>query len=64
MTAEITFATAQQTAIPELKREAKQMHYIIIKTPKGEVVINSGENTINKLKAISDEKGGNTPKTK
>lgn len=48
----VTTTTVKQEAIPELGREAKEMHYVVITTGKGKRVINVGKETITEVKKL------------
>lgn len=54
MKATVTVTSVTQTANKELGTAEKHLHYLIIQTSKGKEVINVGEKTVKKVKALDD----------
>lgn len=50
-------AKATQTAIPELEKEEKTLYYLIIGSKPNEIVLNIGEKSYAKIKALEEIKG-------
>lgn len=56
--AKVTTTTVTQTANEILGTKEKNLHYLIIETEKGKLVINVGEKTTAEVKKLTEEKGG------
>lgn len=58
----VTITTQRQEALPELGRDAKTIHYIIIGEGDDKIIITSGESTTKKIMAIMNKKPTETKK--
>lgn len=56
MNATVKVTNVTQSANKELGIEAKNLYYLIIETKKGKEVINIGQKTHDKIKALDDGK--------
>lgn len=48
----VTTAKSEQSAIPEIGREAKTLYYIIMEEGEDKIIINVGEKTYNGVKNL------------
>lgn len=64
MKLEIKTAKSVQPAIPELKREAKTLYFLVIGNEDGIVTLNVGEKTFTSINKLIDNEQTNTSQTK
>lgn len=64
MKAEITTTTIKVEGNEILSKKENTLYYLIVKTDKGQHIINVGEKTHNAILALEEEKKPNTPNVK